>query len=166
VIRGVLVPLGLGILVAHFSGYRVTDVGLFDLLAVYIVGGLHLGFIAFGVWMWNLLDLLGIPPGRPVSCPRCGSCDCRDLGFDGIALAGRVLHRHHLQQLRVTQVPNQMQETIWVSTSMPIHLTILNATARPFARGDNPKPSRTKFAGTVSHGSGTSYMCTRATLDE
>ena len=59
-----------------------------------------------------------------------------------------------------------IQETIWVSMSMPTHLTIANAALRPSAKRNNPKPRRTKFARTASHCSGASYMYTRTALDE
>jgi len=70
-IRGGLVPLGLGLLGGHLSGY-VIRIQLLDLVAAYIVGAVCLGAIALGVWLWNLLDLLGVPLGASIDCPRCG----------------------------------------------------------------------------------------------
>ena len=75
VIRAVLVPLALGLMVAYGGRLRTADIaeiGLFGLVALYVVGAFVLGIIGLGVWMWNLLDLMGVPAGSPVSCPRCG----------------------------------------------------------------------------------------------
>lgn len=72
VIRGVLVPLGLGLFALSREGYRVADSGLLHFVAAYIFGAFLLGALSLGVWIWNLLDLIGIPPGGPVPCPRCG----------------------------------------------------------------------------------------------
>lgn len=71
-IRGILVPLGLGLLGGHLSGKGMVHIQLLDLVAAYIVGALWLGAIALGVWLWNLLDLLGGPLGASIDCPRCG----------------------------------------------------------------------------------------------
>jgi hypothetical protein len=71
VIRGVVVPLGLGLFELSREGYRIGNMALLDFLAAYIYGAFLLGALSLGVWIWNLLDLLGIPPGGSRRCPRC-----------------------------------------------------------------------------------------------
>jgi len=73
-IRAGVVPLGLGLILAQgqFRRGDIAEAGLIGLVALYVVGALALGMIGLGVWVWNLLDLIGVPAGSPVSCPRCG----------------------------------------------------------------------------------------------
>jgi hypothetical protein len=72
VIRGVLVPLGLGLLGFYLERYRITRFALLDFVMAYVYGAVLLGALSLAVWIWNLLDLIGVPPGGTAPCPRCG----------------------------------------------------------------------------------------------
>jgi hypothetical protein len=65
----VLIPLGLG-LFALSREYPV-EASVLYFVAAYVYGAFLLGALAFGVWVWNLLDLLGVPLGASIDCPRC-----------------------------------------------------------------------------------------------
>lgn len=80
VIRFVLVPFVLGTLPfggpAHvWSEFWNGPFDLFHLSALlygYFLGLVFLGLIGIAIWMWDALDLLGLPPGIKRRCPRCG----------------------------------------------------------------------------------------------
>lgn len=80
VIRSVLVPVGLGWFFGPVPVHRLprlVDITVPEFVALWFYGILLLGALSLGVWLWNLLDLMGYPikgakGGGSPPCPRCG----------------------------------------------------------------------------------------------
>ena len=68
-IRGGLIPLALGLVLLR-QEFTLTY-SLADLVAAYFYGGAAVvGAVLLG-FLWNLLDLIGVPKDGSAPCPRC-----------------------------------------------------------------------------------------------